>query len=235
MSINNLLFSVQNMSPAMLNVGAGKTQNYSNLAELSGLWGDSNSSSSSTSGLNGYGATDSVSLTYKKIGDKMINDMAGITADVIKQYPELDGDYVIAIIDDGKTREARVYSRSEILDNFEGTKEEKEKLKAQLDKDPLMVFNSASGLPDSAKDAGSQQLAKKINEFLNTNSKSLDVLDKAGYDPLADMLGSTTMKKILANYAQAVEKETAKTEDKPQTDEKNENEASSEEDEDSSE
>lgn len=235
MSINNLLFSVQNMSPAMLNVGAGKTQNYSNLAEMAGLWGENGSSSNSSSSLNGYGATDSVSLTYKKIGDKMVNDMASITANVIKQYPDLDGDYVIAIVDDGKTREARVYSRSEILDNFEGTKEEKEKLKAQLDKNPLMVFNSASGLPDSAKDAGSQQLAKKINEFLSTNSKSLDVLDKAGYDPLADMLGSSTMKKILANYAQAVEKETEKTDDKTQDDDKNKDEESNKEEKDSSE
>lgn len=219
------------MSPAMLNVGAGKTQNYGNLADLSSLWGDSNSSSNSTSGLNGYGATDSVSLTYKKIGDKMVNDMAAITADVIKQNPKLDGDYVIAIIDDGKTREARVYSRSEILDNFEGAKEEKEKLKAQLDKNPLMVFNNANGLPETAKDAGSQQLAKKINEFLSTNGKSLDVLDKAGYDPLADMLGSTTMKKILANYAQTIEKETEKTEDKTQADDKKKDEESSEEEE----
>lgn len=220
MSINNLLFSVQNMSPAMLNVGVGKTQNYSNLSELSSLWGDS--SSSSTSSLGNYGS-DSVSLTYKNIGDKMVNDMASVTAGVINQYPELDGDYVIAIVDDGNTREARVYRRSEILENFEGTDAEKEQLKAQLDENPLMVFNSASGLPDSAEDAGSQQLAKKLNEFLTTNAKSLDVLDKAGYDPLADMLGSSSMKKILAYYARTIEEETSAT-NKPGEDEESEEE-----------
>jgi hypothetical protein len=227
MSINNLLFSVQNMSPAMLNVGAGKTQNYTSLSELSSRWGDD--SSSSTDGLGNYGA-DSVSLTYKNIGNKMVNDMASVTAGVITQYPDLDGDYVIAIVDDGSTREARVYRRSEILDNFKGTDEEKKKLKAQLDENPLMVFNSASGLPDSAEDAGSQQLAKKINEFLTTNAKSLNVLDKAGYDPLANMLGSSSMKKILAYYAQTLKEESSST-DKSTTDkteEKQQSESSDE-------
>lgn len=230
MSINNLLFSVQNMSPAMLNVGAGKTQNYSNLAELSsGLWGDT--SSSSTSGLGSSGATDTVSLTYKNIGDKMVNDMASVTAGVIKQYPNLDGDYVIAIVDDGQTREARVYRRSEILDNFEGSEAEKAQLKAQLDKNPLMVFSSASGLPDSAEDAGCQQLVKKLNEFLTTNAKTLNVLDKAGFDPLADMLGSSSMKKILANFARSVEEEAAKPENKtPAADEEKDEESSGEDD-----
>lgn len=227
MSINNLLFNVQNMSPAMLNVGVGKTQNYNSLTELSSLWGDSNSSSTSSLGSNGL---DSVSLTYKKIGDKMVNDMASVTASVINQYPKLDGDYVIAIIDNGTTREARVYSRSEILDNFEGSDEEKKKLKAQLDENPLMVFNSATGLPDSARDAGSEQLAKKINEFLTTNAKSLDVLDKAGYDPLANMLGSSNMKKILAYYAQAAKEETSSNENK-QSEGLNESDDSSEEEE----
>lgn len=210
MSINNMLFSIQNMSPALLNVGVNKTQNYNNLTELSSLWGDSASSSSTTTGLTNSG-TDTVSLTYQKIGGQMVNDMAAATAQVINQYPELDQDYVIAVIDTGGSREARVYRRSEILANFEGTDQEKEALKAQLDENPLMVFNNANGLPDSAADPGSQALAKELNSFLSTNAKTLDVLSKAGHDPLADFLGDSLMKKILAYYAQALaeEKETA--------------------------
>ena len=200
MSINNLLFSVQNMSPALLNVGsgAGKAQNYNNLAQLSGLLGDSNSSSL----LNGSNsATDSVSLTYNNIGNKMVSDMASITANTIKQYPELDNDYVIVIIDDGQSREARVYSRKEILENFEGTDEEKAALEKQLNDNPLLVYNNTSGLPETKNSQAYKQLAANLNDFLSTNKKTLDVLDKAGYDPLAHLLGNSTMKKIIANCA----------------------------------
>ncbi len=199
MSINNLLFSVQNMAPALLNVGAGKTQNYSNLAALSGLWGDESSTSSTVDGT----VTDKVSLTYKSVGDKVVSDMAAVTAKTIKQYPELDQDYVIAIIDDGASREARVYRRSEILENFQGTQAEKESLKKQLNENPLLVFNSAAGLPETAPDSASQQLSSNLNAFLKSSAKTLDALDAAGYDPLANMIGSSTMKKILANCAQA--------------------------------
>ena len=196
--INNLLFSVQNMSPAMLSVGVGKTQNYNNLAELSSLW---NGTDSGTSGLTGNSATDTVSLTYKTVGQKVVTDMASVTAKVIKEYPELDNDYVIALVDTDSGREARVYRRSDILANFEGTDEEKKALEKELAKNPLMVFSNANGLPETSSDAASKKLASELNTFLSSSAKTLDLLDKAGYDPLADMLGSSTMKKILANYA----------------------------------
>ena len=201
MSINNLLFSIQNMSPAMLSVGVGKTQNYNNLADLSsGLLG--NSSSSSSNGLLGTNsATDTVSLTYKKIGDQIVNDLASATASTIKEYPDLDGDYVIAIVDNGSSREARVYKRSDILDNFEGSDKEKEALKKQLETNPLMVFSSASGLPDSSSDPACQKMAANLNEVLKTANKTLNTLSNAGYDPLADMAANSTMKKILVNCA----------------------------------
>ena len=206
MSINNLLFSVQNMSPAMLSVGAGKTQNYGNLSELSSsLWGtNSTNGSNGTSSLNGNSATDTVSLAYKNVGSKMVTDMAAVTADAIKKFPELDKDYVIAIVDDGTTREARVYRRSEILENYGGTDEEKAALAKQLESNPLMVFNNANGLPPSSSDKASQYLSSELNTFLKTNSKTFDSLDKAGFDPLADFLSNSTMKKILANCANPV-------------------------------
>ncbi|MDL2260038.1 hypothetical protein LJB99_04120 [Deltaproteobacteria bacterium OttesenSCG-928-K17] len=205
MSINNILFSIQNMSPAMLNIGSGKSQNYENLSALSNsLWGG-DSGANSLLGSSGTSNTDSVSLTYKNIGDKMISDMAGVTAGVIKQYPELDDDYVIAIIDDGQSREARVYSRKEILENFEGTDEEKAALEKELAANPLMVFNNGSGLPPTGQSAAAKQLAGELNAFLSTNKKTFDVLDKAGFDPLANLLGSSTIKKILANCALPIE------------------------------
>jgi hypothetical protein len=207
-TINNLLFSVQNMSPAFLSIGPGKTQNYSNLADMTSLLDATGNGGalSDLSGLtgagSGTGSTDTVSLTYKNIGDKIVGDLAAVTAGAIKDNPSLDGDYVIALIDDGSgSREARVYSRKTILENFEGTAEEKEALKKQLEANPLMVFNNASGLPPTADDSASQNLAKSINTFLKTTDKTLNTLDKAGYDPLANLLGNSTMKKILANCA----------------------------------
>ncbi len=206
-SINNVLFSIQNMAPALLNVGGGsKSNNYDSLAAInSSLFGTNNSSTNSllnSIGLgNGSSTSDKVSLNYKNIGDKIVSDMASVTAQTIKEFPELDKDYVIAIIDDGTSREARVYSRSEILANFEGTEKERKALEAQLAANPLMVFPNGNGLPETSSDKASQALADNLNEFLKKNDKNLNTLVKAGYDPLVDMLGNSSMKKILATYA----------------------------------
>lgn len=220
------------MSPAMLGIGGGadKTQNYSNLAQLSGLLSDNNSSSL----LNGLGSnktTDTVSLTYSNIGNKIISDMASVTASTIKEFPELDDDYVIVLIDDGQSREARVYSRKDILDNFEGTEAEKAALEKQLKENPLMVYNNASGLPETKNSKAYNTLQARLNEFLSTNKKTLDVLDKAGYDPLANLLGNSTMKKIIANCALPVEvNKTDKDEDSNTEADNREDESSSTED-----
>lgn len=199
MTINSLLFTVQNMAPAMLGVGVGRVQNYDNLASLVGQIGDT-SSTGNTNPL------DTAKFTYDNISNQILSDMAGVTAETIKEYPKLEDDYVIAIIDDGTTREARVYSRSEILDNFDGTEEEKKDLENELNENPLMVFNSDTGLPPSTEDAGSRALAENLNDFLDMNRKIINVVDKEGFDPFAGSLGSTTMKKILAEFAQTIEK-----------------------------
>lgn len=206
-SVNSMLYTVQNMAPALLNVGSGKSSGYDDLSALnSALLGTSDTSSSSPASNWALGTTasptgDTVTLAYKSIGDKVVGDMAGVTAQAINDHPELDGDYLIALIDTGSGREARVYSRSDILNNFEGTEEEKKQLQAQLDENPLMVFKSGDGLPETTPSDGAQALAKNLNAFLTTNGKTLNSLDKAGYDPLANMLGSPSMKKMLAAYA----------------------------------
>ncbi len=200
------------MAPALLNIGGGaKGGGYDGLAALnSSLFGTS-SSSSSNSLLNALGlgnaassssfSGDKVSLNYKSIGDKIVGDMASVTAKTIKEFPELDKDYVIAVIDDGTGREARVYSRAEILANFKGTEEEKKSLEAQLAANPLMVFPNGNGLPETSSTNAARTLADNLNEFLKKNDKNLNTLVKAGYDPLADMLANSSMKKTLAAYA----------------------------------
>ncbi len=211
-TINNMLFNVQNMAPALLGVGskaASQTQNYTNLTTMTTLLGSSQASNNLLSYLSGEtnsssyasGSSDTVTLTYKTVGQNIVSDLASVTAETINSYPELDGDYVIALVDSAEGREARVYRRSEILENFKGSEEEKTALAQQLATDPLMVFANDKGLPPTASDSASQALASKINSFLNAKSNTLDLLDSAGYDPLADMLGSSTLKKILAEYA----------------------------------
>ena len=198
MAINNLLFSVQNMSPVMLNIG-GKAQGYNNnLTDVAGLLGDASGDLAASAGYHST-AIDKVSLTFKSVGDKLVSDLAGVTAGAIKEHPELDSDYVICLIDDGSKREARVYSLAEILKNFEGTDAQKKELGQQLAANPLMVFNDASGLPPSAPDEASQKLAAELNSFLSSKSKIFDALDSAGYDPLADMFGTSAMKALMAS------------------------------------
>ncbi|MDR1921268.1 MAG: hypothetical protein LBS31_05925 [Candidatus Adiutrix sp.] len=223
MSINGMLFSVQNMAPALLNVGVGKAQNYNSLSELSGLLSGESASAAST------GATDKVSLTFKNISEKIVTDMAAVTAETIKEFPELDNDYVIAVIDDGQTREARVYRRSDILENFEGSEEEKEALKASLDANPLLVYSSASGLPETSADEASQALAAKLNNFLKTNKKVIDILEKASYDPFASMTGSTYIKNILNACASPALKEEAAADKEEEIIEENQEELEEEE------
>ncbi len=197
MSVNSLLYSIQNMTPIMFSVGTSKTQNYSNLAELF----SDQSSESSNSLLSGI-QSDTVSLTYDSIGQQIITDMAEITASAIKEFPNLDDNYVVAVIDDGESREARVYLRSEILENFAGTEEEQAELNESLTDNSLVVFNNDTGLPATSEDIGAQSLAADLNTFLNTNSKTLGTLNNAGYDPFVDMLGDSIIKKILAYYAE---------------------------------
>lgn len=204
------------MAPALLNIGGGaaKSNNYDSLAALNtSLFGANNSNSSSlinqlmgsNSSSNSLGS-DKVSLNYKSIGDQMVNDMAALTAETIKANPKLDGDYVIAIIDNGKTREARVYSRKEILDNFEGTASAKKSLESELAANPLMVFTNGNGLPATDPGGAYQDLAKNLNDFLKKNNRNFNTLISAGYDPLDAMLSDSGMKRILADCAEPQDK-----------------------------
>jgi hypothetical protein len=176
-TINSVLF--QNVSyvrePALLSVG--KSQNYQSLADYLATQESSSTSVASSQSV------DQVSLALDKVAAKLFNEVAALTADTIKENPEFQNDYVLAIIDDGQTREARVYSRAEILASFEGTEEEKASLAKSLAENPLLTYSSAANLPPSSESQAAQTLTEKVNGFLNTNSKLLDTLEKYGYSP----------------------------------------------------
>ncbi|MDR0548952.1 MAG: hypothetical protein LBI10_06025 [Deltaproteobacteria bacterium] len=179
MTINSVLF--QNVSylrePALLNVG--KSQNYEALANY--LTGQDSATTTTTASS----ATDQVDLALDKVSDKLLTEVAALTAIVIGDNPEFQNDYVIAIIDNGQTREARVYSRAEILASFEGTEAEKEALSQSLAENPLLTYSSTENLPATSENSAAVALAEKVNSFLTTNGKLLDTLEKYGYNPFA--------------------------------------------------
>ena len=194
--INNLLLSIQNQPPALLQVGVGRQENYQNLSALAECWwGDSQ-----WTGSAGGKAEDMVSLAYHNIGQKIVSDLAGLTAAAIMAEPSLENDYFIALIETEEGREVRTYRRSEILAAFEGTAEEKKNLEAHLAANSLQVFSSAQGLPAASDDPACRALSAQIDGFLKTMSKTMDALKKAGHDPFGNFSGSSTALKALMAY-----------------------------------
>ncbi|MDR0622792.1 MAG: hypothetical protein LBJ61_13110 [Deltaproteobacteria bacterium] len=179
MSINSVLFNTNSSlrEPALLNLD--KTSNYDSLASYLA----SEETSAST-------ITDKVDLAMDKVADKIITELAGITAETIGDYPDLGDDYVVAIIDGEGGREVRVYSRQEIIEASQGTEEEKKALAEQLAKEPLVAYSSAEGLPASSQNEASLALADKISSFLKINSKLLDSLEKYGYNPFTALMNN---------------------------------------------
>ncbi|MDR2142675.1 MAG: hypothetical protein LBR11_13000 [Deltaproteobacteria bacterium] len=185
MSINSVLF--QNSSyvrePALL--GVDRSRNYESLAEY--LTGQQSAATTAASAQ----TLDQVDLALDKVSDKMLSEIAALTAEVIKDNPEFQSDYVLAIIEDGQNRQARVYSRAEILASFEGTEEEKAQLAQSLAENPLLTYSSAANLPQSSESPAALALAEKINSFLSSNEKLLNTLDKYGFNPFAAFAAAT--------------------------------------------
>ena len=201
MSVNSMLYTVKDMAPAMLDVGAGsKSHKPNDLSAVMG--GEIAAMGPGTSGE----IEDKVSFTYDKIGAKVLSDLAGVVADAIQGSPGLDDDYVIAITSNDLNREANVYSRKEILDQYEGTVAEKEELSKHLDLAPLMSFYNAPNLPPSSSSKGFKELATNINSFIETNKKTINMLDKAGSDPFADLVGADSLLKILTSRGESTPK-----------------------------
>jgi len=193
-TINSMLLSIQNQAPALLQVGGGRAENYQNLSALAeSLWGDQWAGLGSAGGR----TEDMVSLAYQNIGQKIVSELAGLTAGAIKADPSLDNDYFIALIETDGGRETRVYRRSEILAAFEGTEEEKKALEAQLAAHSLQVFSSASGLPPTSGDQTCRDLAAQMDKFLKLNSKTINSLKKAGSSPFQNLQASDAAKKLL--------------------------------------
>jgi hypothetical protein len=182
MGINSILFTQSYLrEPALLNVGT-KENSYESLANYLAL--DSSLTSASTTSS----ATDTVDLSLNKVASKLIGDLAELTAETIAKYPEFQNDYVLAIVDDESgTREARVYSREELIEATGATDEEKEEMRKALAKEPLLVYSSADDLPESSESAAAQELLGKVTKFLASNEKLLNLLESYGYNPFESL------------------------------------------------
>jgi hypothetical protein len=176
MTINSVLFqnNAYLREPALLEIG--RSQNYQSLADYL----SSQESQETSAGQ----AADKVDLALDKVAGKMLSEVAALTAEVIKDYPEFQNDYVLAVIDGGNgSREARVFSRAEILASFEGSETEKAQLAESLAKNPLIFYTSAENLPASSQSEAAQSLQTKVSGFLSSNQKLLDMLSKYGFNP----------------------------------------------------
>jgi ribosome-binding factor A len=178
MTINSILYT-QNVllprEPILLNVGE-KQNNYESLAAYM------STDEELATGVSN--ATDKVDLALDKVAEKMVTELASLCAETIIDHPEFKDDYVLAIVDDGNgNREAKVYSRKELVESMGGTEEEKAEALEAFQKEPLVVFSSAEGIPESSETPAATELLEKVTKFLTTNEKLLDLLDSYGYNP----------------------------------------------------
>ncbi|MDR1084480.1 MAG: hypothetical protein LBP22_06365 [Deltaproteobacteria bacterium] len=174
MAINSVLFNNTSYvrEPALLGIERGRS--YESLADYLAADGTSTANTQ---------LTDQVDLSLGKISGKMLTELAAAAAEVIRDFPEFQDDYVLAVIEEGSSRQARVYSRAEILASFEGTEAERAELAKSLAQNPLLFYSSAKDLPESSDSEAAGLLSQKANSFLATNQKLLDTLSKYGYSP----------------------------------------------------
>lgn len=124
-----------------------------------------------------------INMAFDKIGQKVIEDMAGVTAEYLSDKPELAEDYVLVIIDDPKKegREVRAYHREDLVKDLEG--EKKEKALERLKENPLLYHTSTKDLPDVSDDADLKGLVSDVQKFLDRNEKLVNILTREGYMP----------------------------------------------------
>jgi hypothetical protein len=183
MSVNSVLFQSNYglREPALLSVGRTTANNYDGLAAYL---------AQQTPSAEAAAVTDKVDLALDKVKGKLISELAAITADAIADNPDMADDYVLAVVGSGSGREVRVWSRAEIIAAIGGDEEDREKLRQELENNPLVAFESAEGLPPTSQNSWAADLAGRATDFLRTNDKLLGVLGKYGCDPFEALIGA---------------------------------------------
>lgn len=127
--------------------------------------------------------TEKVTLGLEKVGDRLVTDLAQVTADYLIDNPDVEDDYVLVIVDDPtQGRVARAYHPEDLVADLEG--EKKEKAIEKLQKQQLLYHDDLDDLPDmDESDEALMGLADKAQAFLDQNEKLLNLLEKNGLIP----------------------------------------------------
>jgi hypothetical protein len=122
--------------------------------------------------------TEKVTIGLEKVGDRLVTDLAEVTAEHLNENPDLQDNYVLVIVDDPKQgRVARAYHPEDLVADLEG--EEKEKAIDNLKKQQLLYHDDIDDLPDvDESDEALMGLAEKAQAFLDKNEKVLNILEK---------------------------------------------------------
>jgi hypothetical protein len=122
--------------------------------------------------------TEKVTLGLEKVGDRLVTDLAQITADYLIENPDLEDNYVLVIVDDPtQGRIARAYNPEDLVTDLEG--EEKEEAIKRLIEQGLVYHDRLDELPEvDESDEELLGLAESAQAFLDQNEKLLNLLEK---------------------------------------------------------
>ena len=122
--------------------------------------------------------TEKVTLGLEKVGDRLVTDLAQVTADYLIDNPDLENDYVLVIVDDPtQGRVARAYHPEDLVEDLEG--EEKEEAIEKLREQQLLYHDDLDELPEmDESDEALMGLAGTAQGFLDNNEKLLNLLAK---------------------------------------------------------
>lgn len=124
-----------------------------------------------------------VSVGMQNVGDKLLLDLAGVTAQYLADKPDLSEDYVVAVVNSPTGGwEARAFRRSDLAADLE--EGQKEDVMAALDETPLLYATDPDDLPETpADDEVLLGLANQVQGFLDKNKDVLQILAREGFLP----------------------------------------------------
>lgn len=123
-----------------------------------------------------------VSMSFEKISEQLVFDLAAETADYLVDKPELADDYVLVVVEDPvQGRQIKAFHREDLVKDLEG--EEKERALEALKTNTLISAESLGELPEETDDPELLGLAAKAQAFLDKNEDLLNILNREGYLP----------------------------------------------------
>lgn len=191
MTVNSLLYKSQYSSSLLGILDSGRNAGATSGSALANLLSTDGAGSSLLSSTNG---SDTVSLALSGISSRFMDDLAKETANYLKDQPDLQNNYVLAVINgqDGQ-REVKVYRRSELVASQAKTEAGQTLLNSRLQKNPILCYSSTDQLPmeTNPNDREAAELSERLNKFLKKNEKVLNFLEREGFSPFSTLSQNT--------------------------------------------